>query len=383
MQRLIYFVFTLLFVQGVQASDQNVEEQRVPKAAEAMPSVVQGSWTNAKKLRFLWSRTWNYEHAKNHVHEMGSWFWEQAKKEIHKTGDYDDRPLYWARLQFSAILRTDNPSFDITDSQRLALLELLEETSRGRHDLEFVTNVPLKILITGFDPFLLDRNIEQGNPSGIAALLLDGQVIEYQGRRAEINSVIFPVRYEDFDQGEVETLLAPYYALNSVDMVVTISQGRTDFDLERFPGRRRSSAAPDNLNVFSGGSFEKPLISDVGRYGLTGPEFVEFSLPVEQMQQASGKYKVNDNRKVFTLEKGSIQAKSLQELSAATAVEGGGGGYLSNEISYRSIRLRNMLGSQIPTGHIHTPVLKEASPEQARPIFEQIKAMLERALPAL
>ncbi|MGS2724336.1 hypothetical protein ACVBEJ_11395 [Porticoccus sp. GXU_MW_L64] len=328
-------------------------------------------------------KTDNYSAAKKSVNQVGSWFWQQAKEEIHTTSDYDDRPLYWARLQLSAIIRTEIPGFDITDSQREALLELLEETTRGRHDLEYLTDAPLKILLTGFDPFLLDRNIEQGNPSGIAALLLDGQVIEYQGRRAEINTVIFPVRFADFDQGEVEALLAPYYSLNSVDMVVTVSQGRTDFDLERFPGRRRSSTAPDNLNLYSGGSAEHPVISSVGRYGLTGPEFVEFSLPVVHMQQATGKYKINDNRGVTTLEKGDIQAQSLQELSAATAVQGGGGGYLSNEISYRSIRLRNLLGSEIPTGHIHTPVLREATPAEAKPIFEQIYQMLQRALLAL
>jgi pyrrolidone-carboxylate peptidase len=39
------------------------------------------------------------------------------------------------------------------------------------------------------------------------------------------------------------------------------------------------------------------------------------------------------------------------------AVEGGGGGYLSNESAYRATRLVNEAGVAQPAGHLHTPVL--------------------------
>ena len=146
--------------------------------------------------------------------------------------------------------------------------------------------------------FLLDKNINQSNPSGVAALLMDGQIIQYKGITAEINTVMIPVRYKDFDQGIIEALLAPYYALNNVDMIVTVSMGRKEFDLERFPGKRRSDTAPDNLNVLSGGSKTAPIISQLNDRLLPGNEFVEFSLPVQAMQQAIGPYKVIDNNKI-------------------------------------------------------------------------------------
>jgi len=259
---------------------------------------------------------------------------------------------------------------------------MLENGSRGRTDLDYSKKTDKRILITGFDPFLLDRNINQSNPSGVAALLLDGQVINYNGISAEINTVMVPVRYEDFDQGIIESLLAPYYALNNVDMIATISMGSKDFDLERFPGKRRSVTAPDNANIVYGGTATAPKISSLNDRPLPGNEFVTFSLPVKQMQKAKGPFPINDNHKVVTLEK-AFEPKSLKELEGATAVKGGGGGYLSNEISYRSIRLRDELNSDIPTGHIHTPRIQQFEPETEAKIVKQIKAMLEQSLVAI
>jgi pyrrolidone-carboxylate peptidase len=61
-------------------------------------------------------------------------------------------------------------------------------------------------------------------------------------------------------------------------------------------------------------------------------------------------------------------------------VRGGGGGYLSNEISYRSIRLRNKLGSTIPTGHIHTPRMPAYDKAMLEKIAAQVTQMLRLAL---
>ncbi len=207
-------------------------------------------------------------------------------------------------------------------------------------------------------------------------------MINYNGISAEINTVMVPVRYEDFDQGIIESLLAPYYALNNVDMIATISMGSKDFDLERFPGKRRSVTAPDNANIVYGGTATAPKISSLNDRPLPGNEFVTFSLPVKQMQQAKGPFPINDNHKVVTLEK-AFEPQSLKELEGAIAVKGGGGGYLSNEISYRSIRLRDELNSDIPTGHIHTPRIQQFEPETEAKIVKQIKAMLEQSLVAI
>ena len=359
-----------------------VEEQRINKAQLAMPNVLKAFTPQVSSFEQQFKELNNFKSAKTLVQRFSFELWENAKQRIINTNNYDDRELYWARLLSSKVIRTTPPKFSITQAQLNTLLTLLEEGSRGRTDLAFSSGSTKKILLTGFDPLLLDRNINQSNPSGVAALLLDGQVINYNGISAEINTVMVPVRYEDFDQGIIESLLAPYYALNNVDMVVTVSMGRTEFDLEHFPGKRRSVTAPDNANIVYGGTQTSPVIPKLNGRPLPGNEFVKFSLPVSYMQQAKGPYKVIDNREVTTLEK-TYKAPSYGELKNSIAVNGGGGGYLSNEISYRSIRLRDALNSSIPTGHIHTPRIQQFEPETEAKIVNQIKAMLEQSLVAL
>ena len=359
-----------------------VEEQRINKAQLAMPNVLKAFTPQVSSFEQQFKELNNFKSAKTLVQRFSFELWENAKQRIINTNNYDDRALYWARLLSSKVIRTTSPKFSITQAQLNTLLTLLEEGSRGRTDLAFSSGSTKKILLTGFDPFLLDKNINQSNPSGVAALLLDGQVINYNGISAEINTVMVPVRYEDFDQGIIESLLAPYYALNNVDMVVTVSMGRTQFDLEHFPGKRRSVTAPDNANIVYGGTQTSPVIPKLNGRPLPGNEFVKFSLPVNYMQQAKGPYKVIDNREVTTLEK-TYKAPSYGELKNSIAVNGGGGGYLSNEISYRSIRLRDALNSSIPTGHIHTPRIQQFEPETEAKIVNQIKAMLEQSLVAL
>ncbi|MBS3796155.1 hypothetical protein [Pseudoalteromonas sp. BDTF-M6] len=364
------------------AANLTVEELRIEKATSAMPQVLSAFSTDISQFEQQWQTAKSYAEAKVRVLAHASELWQSAKQRLTSTNSYDDRELYWARLQSSKVMRSVKPAFALSEAEQAALLSLLEHGSRGRDDLEYTKGTAKKILLTGFDPFLLDRNINQSNPSGVAALLLDGQVISFKGVQAEINTVMIPVRYEDFDQGLIEEILAPYYALNSVDMVVTVSMGRKDFDLERFPGKRRSVTAPDNANIVYGGTQTAPKISSLNGRPLPGDEFVQFSLPVTQMQQAKGPYKIIDNHKVTTLEK-TFEPKTLEELKNAVAVNGGGGGYLSNEISYRSIRLRNELNSDIPTGHLHTPRIAQFEPEVEAKIVAQIKAMLEHSLTAI
>ena len=382
---LVIILWLLSF--SVYASELTVEERRLESAEKAMSNVVNVFTDNIDNFKQAWMQTKNYQSAKKVTMNHALQLWQDATNKIQSSSASDDRPLYWARLSVSRVIRSISPGFSPTKLQLNALLELFEQGSRGRTDLEYTQTTNKRILLTGFDPFLLDRNINQSNPSGIAALRLDGKVISYKGVTAEINTVMIPVRYKDFDDGLIESLLAPYYALNNIDMVVTVSMGRKNFDLERFPGKRRSVTAPDNVNVLSGGTKEKPVISKLHNKPLPGEEFVLFSLPVEQMKQAKGPYKIIDNYKVtsigLSLKPEEIEPLSLSQLNGHVAVSGSGGGYLSNEISYRSIRLRDQLNSTIPTGHIHTPRIQQFEPEIEAKIVEQIKAMLERSLEAI
>ncbi|WP_404340780.1 hypothetical protein [Pseudoalteromonas mariniglutinosa] len=382
MLKLLFVISATLFSFATLSRSLTAEELRIEKATTTMPQVLSAFSNDVTQFEKRWKNLQNFNQATHLINDFAKQLWLNAKQRITTTNSYDDRELYWARLLSSKIIRSSTPNFALTMSERNALLTMLEHGSRGHTDLTYSKDTTKKILLTGFDPFLLDRNINQSNPSGVAALLLDGQVIRYKNITAEINTVIVPVRYEDFDRGIIEALLAPYYALNSVDMIVTVSMGRKHFDLERFPGKRRSVTTPDNANIIYGGTQTAPLIPSLNERSLPGDEFVEFSLPISAMQQATGPYKIIDNHEVTTLEK-TFEPQSLTELADKVAVQGGGGGYLSNEISYRSIRLRNELNSNIPTGHIHTPRIQQFEPETEAKIVMQIQAMLEKSLVAL
>lgn len=113
---------------------------------------------------------------------------------------------------------------------------------------------------------------------------------------------------------------------------------------------------------------------------IDGPEFVEFSLPTNAMLRATGDWPVVDNRQVRTLERGWFAAIDINELADQTAVSGSGGGYLSNEISYRSIALHRRLQADFPIGHIHTPRVVGFNEAYERRIVAQIRRLLVLAV---
>ncbi|HEY9103655.1 hypothetical protein [Chitinimonas sp.] len=384
------------------------EEARLPQIAAKLPSAL----TTFASLQADFSRDWAASRdaleAQAVVSRYGKQLWQAARARLQTQAELDDRPLYWTRLALTRTVRDSKPAFPIFPADREAALLTLEQTSRGMDDIHFDADRKIKrILLTGFDPFRLDLNIDQSNPSGVAAMLLDGTELVMNGQKARIETALFPVRYADFDAGIVEHFLSPWLTTQQpaaqdwleaarqargqsvpspkgqpqVDMVVTVSMGREGFDLERFPGRRRSALAPDNLGVRAGGSREQPVIPQLAGRPLDGAEFVEFSLPAAAMQRVPGPYKVIDNRWVTVVPNTRLAAGGLAALYGKTAVEGGGGGYLSNEISYRAVRLRDQLGLQtLPVGHIHTPKIEGYDAAQLRAIAQQLRALLEAAM---
>lgn len=304
--------------------------------------------------------------------QAGQGLWAAAR--AYAAASLDDRPLYWLRLATTTHLKAD------CGANCPSVVEAFDRASRGDADLTFSDDpTALRMLVTGFDPFSLDRNIDQSNPSGVGALRLDGARWTLAGRPVEVEALLFPVRFDAFDAGTVEARLAPLLKSEALALLATVSMGRDHFDLERFPGRRRSSEAPDNAGVLTGASAAKPLVPRLGKSPLEGPEFVEFSLPVTALQGGAGPYEIRDNRRVATLERGTFDAASLGELDGLTAVRGGGGGYLSNEISYRTVRLAQALGSETAVGHIHTPRLEGFDEETLRAITDQLSTMVKSA----
>ncbi|MGZ3098936.1 pyroglutamyl peptidase [Streptomyces sp. H72] len=306
----------------------------------------------------------SYREARRVVAREGTALWRRAVDRARGRGPArgdlsrdDDRPLYWARLGMTRELRAWAPGFRLSEERRAALLDGLEQASRGQSDLRLPRGErdegTRRVLLTGFDPFTLDRDIRISNPSGAAALALDGTVIDTPEGPARVETAVFPVRWRDFADGAVERALRPY--LPRVDLFTTVSQGRVGrFDVERTNGAWRGGFA-DNENV---SRTETVPVADPA----TQPQWTTTTLPYAAITAAdTGRFPVYDNTSVTEIPAGDTEPVVRPEgpTPGSTARAGGGGDYLSNEIAYRATLLRDRLGlhGTLPGGHVHTPVL--------------------------
>ncbi|MEE1753341.1 pyroglutamyl peptidase [Streptomyces sp. SP18CS02] len=310
-------------------------------------------------------RARSYAAAERAVVRHGSRLWQRTVDRVQGRGPAggdlardDDRPLYWARLGMTRGLRSWEPGFALPAGARARLAERLESASRGQESVRYPARGGVKrVLMTGFDPFTLDRDIRIGNPSGAAALALDGTLVRTaDGQWARVETMVFPVRWRDFSDGAVERALRRQ--LPRVDLFTTVSQGRVGrFDVERFNGAWRGGFG-DNENVSVTGTV--PVADPASQ-----PQWTTTSLPYRRIVEArTGPFPVYDNTSVTEIPAGAaapvVRPDGPTPGSAARA--GGGGDYLSNEIAYRATLLRDRLGlAGLPGGHVHTPVLRFAA----------------------
>jgi pyrrolidone-carboxylate peptidase len=376
------------------APSPTVEEQRLGRAVPQEILRRSGFDTVAPRLTRALEAARTYGEARRAVTREGARLWQRAVDRAQGRGPAggdvsrdDDRPLYWARLGMTRDVRTWEPDFGLTDGQRAALLDELERSSRGQDAIRYPEGKGLKrILLTGFDPFTLDRDIRISNPSGAAALALDGTVIETADGPARIETAVFPVRWQDFTDGTVERTLRPH--LPKVDLFTTVSQGRVGrFDIERTNGAWRGGFG-DNENI---GRTETVPVADPA----SQPQWTTTTLPYAAIVAApTGRFPVYDNTSVTEIPAGGAQPVVRPEgpTPGSTARAGGGGDYLSNEIAYRATLLRDRLGlhGTLPGGHVHTPVLQFGAgnttevtdPEFVRnrlDIIAQVRAILKVA----
>ncbi|MER5637540.1 pyroglutamyl peptidase [Kitasatospora sp. NPDC002227] len=303
--------------------------------------------------------------ARELVRVWGSALWQSAVRRAQGPGGGslaagDDRPLYWARLALDRQLDGWQPEFAVDAA---GLRQDFEDASRGLTDNDFRgTPGVRRLFISGFDPFGLDAELRRANPSGSVALSLNGRRVTLaDGERVEIRAVVLPVRYADFDRGMVERAFGRRMAPGprSADRITTISQGYPGkFTLEAWAGRARSADPyPDNEGALSGGTYQSPVVAP----GMgPGAEFIETSLPTAAMTAAvQTPWPVLLNTTVSEIPAGGGATVDRENgpTPGSRAVEGGGGGYLSNEVAYRSNRLRLELRPDLPGGHLHTPVL--------------------------
>ncbi|MFF4355539.1 pyroglutamyl peptidase [Streptomyces sp. NPDC001604] len=340
-----------------------VEEQRLDKAIPQEILERSGFDDVAPRLTRALEKARSYAQAHRIVVHEGSALWRRAVDRAQGRGPVggdlardDDRPLYWARLGMTREVRTWEPEFGLSDQQRAALVDALERTSRGQTDVRYPQHGKglKRVLVTGFDPFTLDRDIRISNPSGATALALDGTVIQTAKGPARVETVVFPVRWQDFAEGTVERTLRPY--LKQVDMFTTVSQGRVGrFDVERTNGAWRGGF-PDNDNI---SRTETIPVTDPA----SQPQWTTTTLPYKEIVAAdTGRFPVYDHTEVTEIPAGGTDAVVRPDgpTPGSTARAGGGGDYLSNEIAYRATLLRDRLGlhDTLPGGHVHTPVLQ-------------------------
>ncbi|MGY4921141.1 pyroglutamyl peptidase [Streptomyces sp. 900105755] len=338
-----------------------VEEQRLDQPVPQEILRRSGFDTMAPGFARALEHTHSYAQARQAVARQGAALWRRAVDRAQGRGAAggdlsrdDDRPLYWARLGMTRQVRTWAPGFAVGERQRAALLDLLERTSRGQTDIRYPGQGLRRILVTGFDPFTLDRDIRISNPSGASALALDGTVIETDEGPARVETAVFPVRWDDFAAGTVERTLRPY--LPKVDLFTTVSQGRVGrFDVERTNGAWRGGF-PDNENVSRTGTV--PVADPASQ-----PQWTTTTLPYAAITAAdTGRFPVYDHTEVTEIPAGATDpvVRADGPTAGSTARAGGGGDYLSNEIAYRATLLRDRLGlhGTLPGGHVHTPVLQ-------------------------
>jgi len=375
-----------------------VEEQRLTQAVPQEILARSGFDAVAPRLARLLEASDSYARARRVVTREGAALWRRAVDRVQGRGPAggdlsrdDDRPLYWARLGMTSHVRTWQPGFALTDGQRAALLDVLERTSRGQTDLHLPPRAKglKRVLVTGFDPFTLDRDIRISNPSGATALALDGTVIRTADGPARVETAVFPVRWQDFAEQTVERALRPY--LPHVDLFTTVSQGRVGrFDVERTNGAWRGGF-PDNENI---DRTETVPVTDPAAQ----PQWTTTTLPYAAIVAAdTGRFPVYDNTSVTEIPAGGTEPVVRPDgpTAGSTARAGGGGNYLSNEIAYRATLLRDRLGlhDSLPGGHVHTPVLQFAAgntrdvtdPEFVRnrlDIVAQVRAILAVAVAA-
>ncbi|MEL6864201.1 MAG: S8 family serine peptidase [Bacteroidota bacterium] len=305
----------------------------------------------------------------------------------------DDRILYWARLKMIVALKSHEYLLQ-SFTDRDELVQRFETKSRGFDSISF-SGAPAgakKVLIAGYDPFFLNPNYggdnpRQSNPSGATALALHGQTLTEGSHNVYVQSVVFPVRYRDFDQDAGEGIVEAFFkrfidpldgSYESVDMIYTMSQDIVQrFNLDRFASRKRSGAR-DNEFITN-----RPFPAN-----LDGNQFYETTLPIPKIvvnPRPSGfnfdvylsqTYKYLDQAgKSKSYLVSNVAGAALigddpnaddptnllpinQDQTRIRSEEGSGGDYLSNEIFYRVARLRTEYAASLPTGHLHLPKIQ-------------------------
>ena len=345
------------------------------------PSIEEIENQVSKSAEKLWENAvWQHKDHINTITTTNKETGEKKEEKKERKAILDDRPLYWARIAMQVILKRQyvfikdiltlpkdqqdlffKKSIVPKESKLAEVIQLFEEKSRNYTGINF--NSPKatgckKVLITGFDPFVLNEfdnplfkgNIKQSNPSGVIALSLANDT----NLEAYIQTMVVPVRYTDFDSkqsnnsGQGEGIIEKYIKnkIKEVDMIITISQYLPKENVIDMFGTSRRGGFNDNMD----------FTREAGTQALQTPyEWIQTTLPkeFEKVQGIKFNWKY-DNKEHLP----NTFPKENEKLD-----EGSGGDYLSNEIFYRVAKIRKENRPKLKTGHFHVEMLQKSGEE--------------------
>ncbi|HEY0457555.1 MAG TPA: IPT/TIG domain-containing protein [Pyrinomonadaceae bacterium] len=328
--------------------------------------------------------------------DKGNNLWQRGLQ-LAKSATPDDRILYFARLEALAVLRDlQNRKLSRLSENQLNIFEYfsrgLTTTDGTDARIEFPAAAVNRVVVTGFDPFQLYISGLISNSSGLIAMKLSGEKVKATNSQKEfsVQSAVFPVRFRDFGSsgtdtdGLVEKVMRR--AVVECEMIMTCSwTGFTDrFNIDRFATRFRAKQLPDNERIES--ATEHPL----GDVEAAVPFYLESTLPyqpvgVVKVQTPTGfknrtvrgpsspTYVILDQS--YSLKTPGVNCQSHGDptpndpdayernntapKTCGELTEGSGGDYLSNEIFYRTSRIRWKTKPSLPSGHLHVPSIGE------------------------
>lgn len=354
---------------------------------------------------------------------------KQLQDTVRGFGDLDFPGGFFGALLTA--LGTENPHEDEVRRVFRIIESSFVDAARGGSSIDFTRKASkgtkvVNTLVTGFDPFTgrqakPDRG--EWNPSGAAALALDGQTVNAEsGVIAAVEGVVLPVSFDEFRAGLVERIMRPQ--MGKLDAVLTVSLdpnlSPTDpVRLERYavgvhrldnnqleaipaapggtegpriieaPAPLETIAAETEQKTGSAVSIQKPTFgndialkfhnaadANIARAELKMPASNSDELIVND--QATVRQIIN-TAQIALASAIHFQVIPKGKTHEADLLRGPGGDFLSNEVSYRTQRL--LLEAKNPRDpvsfHTHVPGTGELLPDDTS--TKEGKAILARA----
>lgn len=286
----------------------------------------------------------------------------------------------------------------------------LEPAARGMTAISFQTGAApgsmrtANVLLTGFDPFRfnaagrqVDPQAGDWNPSAAAVLQLDDQLLPAgSDRQAAVEGVIFPVRYDQFRAGLVESVVRPLlprvHGVVTVSMDPNIAPDRAS-QIERYavgvhrlnngvresippvtvpgqpqrtdPGPALLEAQGDIPGIAREAGLDPARVDAQVRLGFHSVDEANrfrdaLNLPPAQTRQVDLDFSAHAGR-IQDIERG-VQSRAItlrvgNQSFQAEILRGPGGAFLSNEVSYRVLRAirESAQRGRVSSFHVHTP----------------------------